>query len=100
MGRDTEEERDRADLDGDGVRADESDGCGGRGKKKFIGFHANLLRSDGLRTFRTILKDRRARFACGTYLFAYAIFSEYIPLAKKSSRVVTATKSMPVAMYG
>jgi hypothetical protein len=40
----------------------------GRGKKKESGFRWILDRSDGLRTLRYILKDRSARFACGTYL--------------------------------
>jgi hypothetical protein len=33
-------------------------------------------------------------------LFAYAIFSAYIPLAKKRRRAVTSTKRSPDAKYG
>ena len=33
-----------------------------------------------------------------THLFAYAIFSVYIPLAKNNSRVVIATNNKPLAM--
>lgn len=64
----------------------------GLGKKKESGFHANLDAKGGLRTLRYMLNERRARFAWGTYLFAYAIFSEYIPLAKKRTSVVILTK--------
>jgi hypothetical protein len=40
----------------------------GRGKKNARGFRRSFERSGGLRTFRYILNDRRALFACGTYL--------------------------------
>jgi hypothetical protein len=36
----------------------------------------------------------------GTDRFAYAIFSEYIPLAKNKTRVVTETESNPRVKYG
>jgi hypothetical protein len=44
---------------------------GGRGKKKEKGLKMNLKRRGGLRRFRYMLKDRRALFACGTYLAVY-----------------------------
>ena len=40
----------------------------GRSKRKERGLLRNLVRSGGRRTFRNMLKERRARFAWGTYL--------------------------------
>jgi hypothetical protein len=40
------------------------------------------------------------RMVEGTDRFAYAIFSEYIPLAKNKTRVVTETESNPRVKYG
>lgn len=60
----------------------------------------NFDRRGGLRTLRYMLKERRARLACGTYLLAYAIFSVYMPLAKNKTRVVIATNNKPLAIYG
>jgi len=91
----------------------DGDGSLGLGKKKESGFHLSLDRSGGFLTLRYALKERRARLACGTYLaemsnirkedfsrpylLAYAIFSEYIPLAKNSTSVVTLTNKRPLA---
>jgi hypothetical protein len=118
MGRVVDEER-ALDPVGEGDRAVGDVGfcSGGRGKKKLRGFQANWDRSGGFRTFNTILNDLSARLAWGTYLvpvsglvlikaaartylFAYATFSEYMPLAKNSRRVVTLTNSSPVETYG
>lgn len=134
MGRDViEDEPDRVGEGArreDGVRGEEGVEvyCSfGRGKKNLRGLRGNLERRGGLRTLRYMLKERRARLECGTYLgcevsgvyvrgnvfgevdggrgwwthlLAYAIFSEYIPLAKNRTRVVTLTNSRPLAMYG
>lgn len=48
---------------------------GGRGKKNANGLksneNGNLDRSGGRRTFKNMLYDRRALFACGTYLYLH-----------------------------
>lgn len=112
----TEEElRELGDRVGDDGRGEGAVGDGGRGNRKARGLRGNFDRKGGLRTFRYMLKERRALFACGTYLLgwsrrqeytlfrevtyrlAYAIFSEYMPLAKKRTRVVTETKRRPEA---
>jgi len=43
-------------------------GSGGREKKNERGLRRSVERKDGLRTFRYILNDLKALFACGTYL--------------------------------
>ena len=107
--------------DGDGFRERREGGGGtgaGRGNKKENRLKGSRDCIGGWRTFRYMLKLRSARFAWGTYLerqwsvlcgkggvrrtyrLAYPIFSEYIPLAKNNTRVVTETKSRPEAKYG
>ena len=67
----------------------------GRGKKYFNGLGGVI---GWVRTFRCRLKLLNARFAWGTYLFAYEIFSEYRPLAKNRIKVVTETSHSPGMM--
>lgn len=107
MGRDVEDDLDRLRV-GEGERErlgwdDDDDAFErplGRGKKKESGLNEILDRSGGFRMLKYMLNDLSARLACGTYLFAYAIFSEYIPLAKKRRSVVTLTNKRPLAKYG
>jgi hypothetical protein len=49
-------------------RGGDVDRGGGRGKRKAKGLKGTLERSGGWRTFRYMLKARKALFACGTYL--------------------------------
>ena len=44
--------------------------------------------------------NKNKRFVEKTDRLAYAIFSEYIPLAKNNTRVVTETESNPRVKYG
>ena len=45
-------------------------GSGGREKKNERGLRRSVERKGGLRTFRYILNDLKALFACGTYLIS------------------------------
>lgn len=59
--------------DGDGFRERRDGGvgtCAGRGNKKENMLIGNLDCMGGWRTFKYMLKFRRARLACGTYLKA------------------------------
>lgn len=83
IGRDVDADLARGLATGVGdVERDEVAGAwsSGLGKKNASGFHANWDRKGGLRTFRYMLKERRARFAWGTYLeyhFSRWAFDEF-----------------------
>jgi hypothetical protein len=48
------------------ARVDVGRGSGGRGKRKEKGLYRNWERRGGLRTFRYMFNERKARLACGT----------------------------------
>ena len=49
-------------------------------------------REGRLRVLRYMLKGRRARFVCGTNLYASEIWSLYMPVAKNNTSVTRETR--------